>query len=134
MWSAGAPGLGGRLPATIIAAAWFGIGATLGTALLLAGTVTKHLPYMGANLTVLQLHPLLLVAAVTVTMSLWRGTAGRVALGVSAVVALLSVAGALLHLVPSLTQQGVVVLAVTVPVHVGFAVAMRRLHAHGTTR
>ncbi|MDQ8163364.1 MAG: DUF4105 domain-containing protein [Gemmatimonadota bacterium] len=133
LWSAGARERAGRLPATLVAAAWFGIGATLGTALLLAGTVTKHLPYMGANLTVLQLHPLLLVSAVTVTMALWRGTAGRVAVGVSAVVALLSVAGAGLHLVPSLTQQGGVVLAVTVPVHVAFAVAMRRLRARGGT-
>ncbi len=108
-------------------ALWFGVGALLGTALLLAGTVTKHLPYMGANLTVLQLHPLMLVAAVIVTIALGRGIRRRAAVGVSVVIALLSVVGLALQLVPSLYQQSGVVLAVIVPVHVAFAIAMLRL-------
>jgi hypothetical protein len=105
---------------------WFGVGGLLGTALLLAGTVTKHMPYMGANLTVLQLHPLMLVAAVVVTASLWRRTRTRAAAGVAALVALLSVVGLTLQLLPSLSQQSGVVLAVVVPVHVAFAVALLR--------
>ena len=58
-----ASGIAGMAVAAF-AALWFGVGGLLGTALLLAGTVTKHLPYMGRNLTVLQLHPLMLLAAV----------------------------------------------------------------------
>lgn len=108
---------------------WFGIGGVLGTALLLAGTVTKHIPYMGANLTVLQLHPLMLVAAVVITASLWRGTRTRAATGVAALVGLLSLVGLVLQLVPSLYQQSGVVLAVIVPVNVAFAVAMLRLRS-----
>ena len=108
-------------------ALWFGLGGLLGTALLMAGTVTKHLPYMGANHTMLQLHPLMLVAAVVVTMALWRGTRRRAAVGVSALVALLSVVGLVLPLMPSLYQQNGVVLAVVVPVHLAFTIALLRL-------
>jgi Domain of unknown function (DUF4105) len=111
---------------------WFGIGGVLGTALLLAGTVTKHIPYMGANLTVLQLHPLMLVAAVVVTASLWRGERSRAATGVAALVALLSLVGLVLPLLPSWSQQSGVVLAVIVPVHVAFAAAILRLPTRST--
>ena len=111
---------------SLFAALWFSVGGVLGTALLLAGTVTKHIPYMGANLTLLQLHPLMLLAAMVVTMACWRGTRSRAAVGLSSLVALLSLAGAALQLVPSLHQQSGVVLAVVVPVHVAFAVAMQR--------
>jgi hypothetical protein len=76
---------------------------------------------------VLQLHPLMFVAAVVVTMAVWRGVRRRAAVGVATVVALLSVVGLLLQLVPSLAQQSGVVMAVIVPVHLAFAVAMLRL-------
>ncbi len=116
-----------RFVLSAFSALWFGLGGLLGTALLMAGTVTKHLPYMGANHTMLQLHPLMLVAAVVVTMALWRGTRGRAAVGVSALVALLSVVGLVLPLMPSLYQQNGVVLAVVVPVHLAFTIALLRL-------
>ena len=116
-----------RLVLGAFSALWFGLGGLLGTALLMAGTVTKHLPYMGANHTMLQLHPLMLVAAVVVTMALWRGTRRQSAVGVSALVALLSVVGLVLQLMPSLYQQNGVVLAVVVPVHLAFTIALLRL-------
>jgi hypothetical protein len=118
-----------RVTLAVLSALWFSAGGLLGTALLLAGTVTRHSLYMGANLTVLQLHPLMLLAAVLITTAAWRGMRSRAAVGVSALVAVLSVAGLLLQLVPSLSQQSGVVLAVVVPVHVAFAVAVRRLRA-----
>jgi hypothetical protein len=122
-----------RVTLGVFSALWFGVGGLLGAALLLAGTITKHSPYMGANLTVLQLHPLMLLAAVVISMAAWRGTRSRVADGVSALVALLSVVGLVLQLVPSLSQQSGVVLAVVVPVHIAFAVAVRRLPARAGT-
>ena len=84
---------------------------------------------MGHNLTVLQLHPLMLLAAVIVTVALWRGVWVRAAVGVSALIALLSLVGLLLPLVPSFSQQSGVVLAVVVPVHVAFALALQRVRA-----
>ena len=118
-----------RFTLAVFSALWFSLGGLLGAALLLAGTVTKHNLYMGRNLTVLQLHPLMLLAAVIVTIALWRGVWLRAAAGISALVALLSLAGLLLQLVPSWSQQSGVVLAVVVPVHVAFAVALQRRRA-----
>jgi len=106
---------------------WYVLGGVLGTLLLLAGTVTKHAPYMGANLTLLQLHPLMLIATWPVAVALVRNVRGRTAMGMSAVLALLSLAGVVLQLIPSLAQSSGVVLAVTVPVHVALAIAMWRL-------
>ncbi len=106
------------------------VGGILGTLLMLAGTVTKHAPYMGSNTTLLQLHVLLLVAAWPVSRALWHGTRSRVAFGLSAVVALLSLTGVVLQFVPSLTQSSGVVLAVMVPVHIALALAMWRLDHH----
>ncbi len=117
-----------RVALSVGVALWYVLGGVLGTLLLLAGTVTKHAPYMGDNTTVLQLHPLLLLAAWPVARALARGEHSRTAIGLSTIVALLSVCGALLQLLPSLTQASGEVLAVTVPVHVALALAMWRLH------
>jgi hypothetical protein len=114
------PSLAARLVMTV----WYGVGGVLGTALLLAGTVTKHAPYMGSNLTLLQVHPLLLVAA---CVTLLAGVSARVsrALGwLTALVAALSVTGLVLQLTV-IDQQSWPVVAVTVPVHVACALVCR---------
>lgn len=115
-------------------ALWYALGGVLGTLLLLAGTVTKHAPYMGANLTLLQLHPLMLVATWPVAVAVVRNVRGRTAMGISAVLALLALAGVILQLIPSVAQSNGVVLAVTVPVHVALAIAMWRLDPDDTVR
>ena len=117
-----------------VVALWYLIGGVLGTLLLLAGTVTKHAPYMGANLTLLQLHPLMLVATWPVAVALMHNVRGRTAMGMSAVLAMLSFAGVVLQLIPSLAQANGVVLAVTVPVHVALAIAVWRLDPDDTVR
>ena len=117
-----------------VVALWYVIGGVLGTLLLLAGTVTKHAPYMGVNLTLLQLHPLMLVATWPVVVALMRNVRGRTAMGMSAVLAMLSFAGVILQLIPSLAQANGVVLAVTVPVHVALAIALWRLDPDDTVR
>ena len=124
---ADAKGRGARAVLAVMVALWYGVGGVLGTLLLLAGTVTKHAPYMGANTTLLQLHPLLLVAAIAVTAALVRGARSRAAVGVSLTIALLALSGALVQLVPTLRQASGVVLAVTIPVHVALAIAVWRL-------
>jgi hypothetical protein len=116
-----------RVMLAFAVALWYAIGGLLGTALLLAATVTKHAPYMGANTTLLALQPLLLVAAIVVPMAFWRGIASRAARGVSTLIALLALCGVAIQLVPSLAQSSGVVLAVVVPVHVAIALALWRL-------
>jgi hypothetical protein len=96
---------------------WYGVGGVLGTALLLAGTVTKHEPYMGSNLTLTLLSPLLLVAAV---FWVWRGRAsrrGRAARALSAVVAVVGVGGLVLMHVPGFHQQSFLLMFAILPVH-----------------
>ena len=112
---------------SVFVALWYLVGGVLGTALLLAGTVTKHIPYMGANATLLALQPLLLVAAVVVPIALARRAPSRAAIGVSAVIALMSLCAVLVHLVPAWEQSNGVVLATVVPVHVAIALAVWRL-------
>ena len=111
---------------------WYLVGGVLGTLLLLAGTVTKHAPYMGANLTLLQVHPLLLVAAFVVPLALLRHARTRVSSGLSATIAAVAVLGVVVQLVPSLAQRHGVVLAVTVPVHLALATAVWRLRARAS--
>lgn len=112
--------------------AWYLVGGVLGTLLLLAGTVTKHAPYMGANLTLLQVHPLLLVAAFAVPLALLRHARTRLSSWLSLVIAAVAVLGVVLQLVPSLAQRNGVVLAVTVPVHIALAIAVWRLRARSS--
>ncbi len=117
-----------RVMLSTIVAVWYAVGGVLGTLLLLAATITKHAPYMGSNTTLLQIHPLLLVAAIVVPVAVVRGVRSRVALGVSVTAALLAACGAALQLVPAFTQHSGVVLAVTVPVHAAIAITMWRMN------
>jgi len=119
-----------RVVLSVAVVTWYVVGGLVGLALLLAATITKHAGYMGANTTLLQLHPLLVVAAWPVAAAFMRRHRGRTALGIATVIAVLSVCGALLQLLPSMAQESGVVLAVTVPVHVALAIAMWRLDRH----
>lgn len=105
---------------------WYLVGGILGTALLLAGTATKHAPYMGANTTLWQIHPLLLFAALFVPIALYRRQTTQIPRILVSIIALFAVFGLLLQLVPMFSQSSGVVLAVTVPVHIALAVALWR--------
>lgn len=113
---------------------WFLVGGVLGTALLLAGTVTKHASYMGHNLTLWQLNPLLLIAAVVVPYGLFKQHASSFARTIAIVVAALSIVGALLQLVPALAQRSGMVILVILPVHIAIAAAMFRMNRDGSRR
>jgi hypothetical protein len=58
--------------AALLTAAWYLPCGLLGTALLLAGTVTKHAPYMGSNASLLLVNPLHLVLAVLLPLACLR--------------------------------------------------------------
>jgi len=105
------------------AALWYLVGGLLGTALLLAATVTKHAPYMGSNGSLFQVHPLLLVGAVCALLAS-RAGAARLLSRLSVVFAALSVLGLVLQ-AAVFGQQSWVVVAVTVPMHVALALALR---------
>lgn len=103
-----------------IATGWYLIGGLLGTALLLAGTVTKHAPYMGSNGSLFQVHPLLLVLACLAPFAAGTSRAARIFAPLALLVAALSLLGFLLQLT-LLAQDSGLVVAVTVPMHVSLA-------------
>ncbi len=121
----GAPGIA-RGALRTLAFAWYLVAGLLGTALLLAGTVTKHAAYMGTNATLAQVHPVLLVGAVC---ALFAGRSARLARGlgrVAMISAVLSVAGLVIG-AAFMGQRSWVVVAVTVPVHLALAMALRHV-------
>lgn len=103
-----------------IATTWYVLGGLLGTALLLAGTVTKHAPYMGSNGSLFQVHPLLLVLACLAPFAGGTSRAARHFSRLAQLVAALSLLGFLLQLTVLAQDSGLVV-AVTVPMHVALA-------------
>lgn len=100
---------------------WYAVGSILGTALLLAGTVTKHVPYMGSNLNLTLLSPVLLAAAL---FWWWRTRAdrrGRAARALAIVVAAIAVIGLVLEHLPGFTQGSMLLFMTVVPVHASLA-------------
>lgn len=119
-------GISRKILVTFVAM-WYSVGGLLGTVLLLAGTVTKHAPYMGANITLWQLNPVLLAAAFVVPIAVSRRQSTTAARATSTIILLLSVFGLLLQLVPALAQHNGVVIAVILPVHFAIAAALWRM-------
>lgn len=101
---------------------WYAVGGILGTALLLAGTVTKHVPYMGSNLNLTLLSPLLLAAAATWFVRNRATRAGRAGRALAAVVAVIALVGLVLEHLPGFTQGSMLLFMAVVPVHVALAI------------
>ncbi|MCU0633931.1 MAG: DUF4105 domain-containing protein, partial [Gemmatimonadaceae bacterium] len=64
----------GRVLGATLTGVWYVLCGVLGTALFLAGTVTKHVPYMGTNASLALVNPLHLVLAVLVPLAVLRVT------------------------------------------------------------
>lgn len=112
---------------------WYGSAGIVGTALLLAGTVTKHAPYMGSNMSVLLFNPLVLVTAVCWPWRAKMSRIGRAAQTLSVLVASFAVIALVLVLLPIFSQKSMMVFAVAVPIHLAFALSLRsRFGVHNT--
>jgi hypothetical protein len=103
-----------------VATLWYLVGGLLGTALLLAGTVTKHAEYMGTNISLLQLHPLLLVLAACSPLAMGHGKGALLAARLAMLVAIVAVLGLVLQLTVWSQASGIVT-SITVPVHIALA-------------
>jgi hypothetical protein len=107
----------------------------LGTALVLAGTVTKHAAYMGRNWNLLGINPLslllfgLVLAAAFGRAGEGRRRRGRRAARLAALVAALAAVGAVAVLLPGAGQRSAEVFALLVPAHAGAWWALSRLAA-----
>jgi hypothetical protein len=112
---------------TVFGVVWYLIGGVVGTALLLAATVTKHAPYMGSNLSLLLFHPLLLLGAV---LWAWRshvGRAGRAARALAMVSAVFALVALVFMHLPGFSQGSMMVVFAVLPVHAALAWAALRL-------
>jgi hypothetical protein len=111
-----------RATLTVLGTVWFAIGGVLGTALLLAATVTKHAPYMGSNLTLFQLQPLLLLAAALFWARGRDTRVGRAATWLAIVVATCTLVGVVAeHLPMFFHQHNFVVWMLVAPVNLALA-------------
>ncbi|MCO4101345.1 MAG: DUF4105 domain-containing protein [Gemmatimonas sp.] len=111
---------------TALGMIWYSVGGVLGTALLLAGTVTKHIPYMGSNLNLTLVSPLLLFAAM---FWLWRTRAdarGRAGRALPVITAGIAVVGLVVMHIPGVAQGSMMLFMTMVPVHVVLAVVANR--------
>jgi hypothetical protein len=116
-----------------VATLWYLCAGVLGTALLLAGTVTKHAPYMGSNGSLFQVHPLLLLLACLAPFAAGTGKAARIFSRLSLVVAALALLGFLLQ-VTVLAQDSGLVTSVTLPIHIALAGVLARGFGSGAPR
>jgi len=105
---------------------WCGVGGVLGTALLLAGTVTKHIPYMGSNLNLTLVSPLLLFAAVFWPWRTRADARGRAGRALPVITAGIAVVGLVVMHIPGVAQGSMMLFMTMVPVHVVLAVVANR--------
>jgi hypothetical protein len=117
-----------RLALALVVAAWSLVAGLLGTAALLAWTVTQHV-FMYRNENLLQFNPLPLALALVVPVLLYRGWGARGARVLSAAVAALAVVGLLMKLLPVFDQRNWEIIALALPAHVAVALAVRRAAA-----
>ncbi len=121
-----AKGAGGRLVAALPLAAW-SLLAGVGGVVLLAAYLTDHF-FWFRNENVLQATPLSLVVAVLVLGAVWRPRLVKAAARVARWVAVLSVLGLVLKLLPWFSQYNPEILALAVPVHLSVALVLARWH------
>ena len=132
-WTARAGGGAGRLLLGALGGVWALAVGALGTALLLAGTVTKHEPYMGRNWNLLGVNPLslavagLVIAAVAAGRAEVRRRRARRAAAAAGLVAALAAAGVVAVLLPGVGQQSGELFALLVPAHLALWWALRQL-------
>jgi hypothetical protein len=129
---------GGRAAAVALAlvgGAWALVAGLLGTALFLAGTVTRHV-FMARNENLLLVNPLLLVLAVALPLALLlrRGPLVRLAARTGAAVALLSSLAFLLKALPWFDQRNFELIALFLPANLALAWAAARLAARAGPR
>ena len=114
-----------RLALALVVAAWSLVAGLLGTAALLAWTVTQHV-FMYRNENLLQFNPLPLALALVFPVLLYRGWGARATRLVSVTVATLAVVGLLMKVIPVFDQRNWEIIALALPAHVAVALSVRR--------
>jgi hypothetical protein len=120
---------GGRLVRAAfvtLATLWAALGGILGVVLVVGWTATRHV-FMARNENLFQFDPLSLALAVALPLAFAVGRATRAARILSAVVAGIALAGLAMQLLPWFDQTNGEIIALTLPVHLALAWAVRAL-------
>ena len=115
-----------RVALALLGAGW-SVAAGVGGAVLLGAWLFTDHAFWYPNWNLLQLNPLSVVLVILVLPLLVRRRPGASAVGLAAAIGVLSLLGLLVHLVPGIEQRNGEILALTVPIHLGLAVALVRL-------
>jgi hypothetical protein len=116
----------GRLGLGVVAVLWGSLAGLAGMVLAGLWAFTDHaMAYRNENL--FQVNPLVLALAVLVPLAqAGSGRAGRWARGLALVLVGLSLLGLVLQVLPGFDQVNGQVIALALPIHIGFAVGLRR--------
>jgi hypothetical protein len=117
-----------RIAFTTIATAWAAIGGILGLAIVIAWIATRHV-FIGHNENILQFDPLSLIVAVVLPLAIARGRAVGEARTLTRVVAVLSLVGVAMQLLPWFDQVNGAVIALALPANLVLAWAVAALTA-----
>jgi hypothetical protein len=115
-----------RFAFVTVATLWSFINGLLGVVLIVGWTATRH-TFMVRNENLLQFDPLSLGLAVVLPLAVMRGRATGVARRLANMIAVIAIVGLAIKLVPLFNQTNVAVIALTLPVHVVIAWAVRAL-------
>ena len=117
-----------RIAFTTIATIWAAISGVLGVALVIAWTATRHI-FIGHNENILQFDPLSLILAVVLPLAIARGRAVGAALTLTRVIAVGSLLGLAMQLLPWFNQENGAVIALALPANLVLAWAVAGLTA-----
>jgi hypothetical protein len=117
-----------RIAFTTIATIWAAISGILGVALVIAWTATRHI-FIGHNENILQFDPLSLILAVVLPLAIARGRAVGAALTLTRVIAVVSLLGLAMQLLPWFDQENGAVIALALPANLVLAWAVAELTA-----
>lgn len=107
---------------------WSLVMGLLGVVLVVAWTATRHV-FWARNENLLQLSPLLLIVALTLPFARRGGASRSIATGVATAVAVLSILGLAMKLVPVFDQVNGEIIALMLPANLALAWGVRRIAA-----
>jgi hypothetical protein len=113
-----------RIALATVSTMWAAINGILGVILIVGWTATRH-AFMARNENLLQFDPLSLGLAVILPFAILRGRGVGLARRLADAVAVVSLIGLALKLVPIFIQSNIAAIALTLPVHLAIAWAVR---------
>lgn len=116
----------GRVSFSTVATIWAALNGILGIVLIVGWTATRH-AFMARNENLLQFDPLSLALAVMLPLAVSRGRWVNAARLLALVIAVVSIVGLVVKVVPVFDQVNVAVIAMTLPVHLVLAWGVRTI-------